>query len=91
MHLHRFLVELGGVPVGVAIQERKGCRFYAASREVTALDKRIFASAADVEDACRKLISPGRAQGPYIDVRSPPPENDYPVETSPPRSRDGCL
>jgi len=57
MYIERFLVELRGEPVGVAVHEGKGCRFYAASFVVMELNKRFFPSAGAVEDACRKLVA----------------------------------
>jgi hypothetical protein len=58
MQIQRTLIELRGEAVGIAVQEQRGWRFYAAVAAAHDLDKHLFASPQAIEDACRKLSAP---------------------------------
>ena len=56
-----FVIELAGKAAGLVVKEGNRFRFYAAEKNFLGLERNLFQSPGEAEDACRRLLWPGRA------------------------------
>jgi len=59
-----YVIELAGEAAGLVVKEGNRFRFYSAARDFYRLDRTLFRSPADAEEACRRVAFPGRAPHP---------------------------
>jgi hypothetical protein len=54
----RYVIELGGDAAGLVVKEKSRFRFFAAEKRFASLDRRLYHSPAEAENACRSLLRP---------------------------------
>ncbi len=59
-----YVIELGGEAAGLIVKEGNRFRFYAAAKSYADLERNLYRSPAEAEDACRRIAWPGRATRP---------------------------
>ncbi len=59
-----YVIELGGEAAGLVVKEGNRFRFYASAKSYAALERNLYRSPAEAEDACRRVAFPGRAPRP---------------------------
>lgn len=50
-----YVIELGGDAAGLVVKEDKHFRFYAAEKRFSSLERTTYRSAAEAENACRRV------------------------------------
>ena len=66
-----YVIELRGEAAGLVVKDGNGFRFYAAEKNFTALERILYRSPAEAEDACRKIAFPGRMPRPQLQDNPP--------------------
>jgi len=61
-----YVIELAGEAAGLVVKEGNRFRFYASAKNFSGLERTVFRSPAEAEDACRRLAFPGRATRPQM-------------------------
>jgi len=56
-----YVIELAGKAAGLVVKDGNRFRFYAAEKVFSGLERRLYQSPGEAEDACRRLLWPGRA------------------------------
>jgi hypothetical protein len=57
-----YVIELGGEAAGLVVKDGKGFRFYASCKTFASLERTLYRSPAEAEEACRRIASvPGPA------------------------------
>ena len=64
-----YVIELGGAAAGLVVKEGNRFRFYAAEKSFAALERNLYQSPGEAEDACRRVATPGRATRPQTAQR----------------------
>ena len=59
-----YVIELAGEAAGLVVKEGNRFRFYSAGRDFSGLDRTLYRSPAEAEEACRRIAYPGRAPRP---------------------------
>lgn len=59
-----YVIELGGEAAGLVVKDGNRFRFYASSKSYADLERNLYRSPAEAEDACRRIAFPGRATRP---------------------------
>ena len=59
-----YVIELDGEAAGLVVKEGNRFRFYSAGRDFSGLDRTLYRSPAEAEEACRRVAFPGRATRP---------------------------
>ena len=59
-----YVIELAGKAAGLVVKEGNRYRFYASENAFSDLERSLYRSPAEAEDACRRLLWPGRAPRP---------------------------
>lgn len=59
-----YVIELAGEAAGLVVKEGNRFRFYAAGRDFSGLDRALYRTPAEAEEACRRIAFPGRATRP---------------------------
>jgi len=59
-----YVIELAGKAAGLVVKEGNRFRFYASEKLFWALERNLYQSPGEAEDACRRLLWPGRAPRP---------------------------
>jgi len=59
-----FVIELAGEAAGLVVKDGNRFRFYASDKEFVSLDRALYRSPAEAEEACRRIAFPGRATRP---------------------------
>ena len=63
-----YVIELGGAAAGLVVKEGNRFRFYAAEKSFAGLERNLYQSPGEAEDACRR-VAPGRATRPQAAQR----------------------
>jgi hypothetical protein len=50
-----YVIELGGDAAGLVVKEHNRFRFYAAEKRFAGLERKLYRSPAEAENACRKV------------------------------------
>ncbi len=67
---HGYVIELAGDAAGLVVKEGNSFRFYSAGRDFSGLDRKLYRSPAEAEEACRRIAFPGRAPKPQQSATS---------------------
>ena len=59
-----YVIELAGEAAGLVVKDGNGFRFYSAAKDFVGLERTLYRSPAEAEEACRRLAFPGRAPKP---------------------------
>ncbi len=76
-----YVIELGGDAAGLVVKEGKQFRFYAAQKNFSGLERKLYRSPREAEDACRRIAWPGRAPQPQK-IPKTTQDNSY-ISTAP--------
>ncbi len=68
-----YVIELAGKAAGLVVKEGKRYRFYASEYTFFSLERTVYQSPGEAEDACRRLLWPGRAPRPLTQLQKPTP------------------
>ena len=65
-----YVIELGGEAAGLVVKEGNRFRFYASAKSYAPLERTLYRTPGEDEDACRRVAFPGRAPRPQPTARS---------------------
>ena len=60
-----YVIELAGKAAGLVVKDGNRFRFFAAEKDFFGLERSLFQSPGEAEDACRRILWPGRATRPH--------------------------
>lgn len=65
-----YVIELAGKAAGLVVKDGNRYRFYASEPTFAHLERTLYQSPAEAEDACRRLLWPGRAPRPLTALKA---------------------